>query len=310
MALLRCVSAGVAAGLLALAGWSAAAVAQPSGAVIAVIQQSEADGQGGKRVLAVEAPVFSGDKIVTGPIGEAQIKFRDNTKLVVGPNSMMTIDAFVFSENGTAQKFSINVARGAFRFITGTGPKKAYSINTPTATIGVRGTEFDFVVERSTGNTQVVTLGGTTLTCPKLIDPLTGKKPPCIVSKDPCGLSIAGKDDARYVKPSTERDVRVNRFFRYILNQRRLNVEFQVNIKSCGNISSVQTFENQGGGGGETPVEETPDPCPPPCPPDPCGPVGTFGLRTQSTDGPRTFGPSGFKSGPSHHKHSGPPGSA
>ena len=159
MALLRCVSAGVAAGLFALAGWSAAAVAEPSGAVIAVIQQSEADGQGGKRVLAVEAPVFSGDKIVTGPIGEAQIKFRDNTKLVVGPNSMMTIDAFVFSDNGDAKKFSINVTRGAFRFITGNGPKSAYSINTPTATIGVRGTEFDFNVDGG-GDTRVAVSQG------------------------------------------------------------------------------------------------------------------------------------------------------
>ena len=263
MALLRCVSAGVAAGLLTLAGWSAAAVAQPSGAVIAVIQQSEADGQGGKRVLAVEAPVFSGDKIVTGPIGEAQIKFRDNTRLVVGPNSMMTIDAFVFSENGTAQKFSINVARGAFRFITGTGPKKAYSINTPTATIGVRGTELDFLVERVTGDTQVLTLGGQTRTCPKVIDPLTGKRKPCILSANPCGLTIVENQDARYIKPSQERDIRVNRFFRYVLNQRSLKAEFQVDVKACGNVQNVQTFENHSGGGGPPtvePVDEKP-PC-------------------------------------------------
>ena len=262
MVLLRCVSAGVAVGLLALAGWSAAAVAQPSGAVIAVIQQSQADGQGGKRVLAVEGPVFSGDKIITGPIGEAQIKFRDNTKLVVGPNSTMTIDAFVFSENGSAKKFAINVTRGAFRFITGNGPKSAYSINTPAATIGVRGTELDFIVERLT--TQVVTFGGTSITCPKIIDPLTGKKPPCIISRDPCGLSLVENKDNRYLKPSQERDIRVNRFFRYIRNQDRLLPEFQVNIKACGNVQNVPTFENHGGGSSWVPPPEPvvePDDC-------------------------------------------------
>lgn len=115
------------------------AAAQPSGLVLAVIQQSEADGTTGKRVLTVTAPVFAGDKIVTGPVGEAQVKFRDNTKLVVGPNSAMVIDAFVFDDNDTARKISINVARGAFRFISGKSPKDAYSITTPTATIGVRG---------------------------------------------------------------------------------------------------------------------------------------------------------------------------
>lgn len=115
------------------------AMAQPSGVVLAVVQQSEADGETGKRTLAVEAPVFAGDKIITGPVGEAQVRFRDNTRLVVGPNSMMVIDAFVFADDDTARKISINAVRGAFRFISGNSPKDAYSITTPTATIGVRG---------------------------------------------------------------------------------------------------------------------------------------------------------------------------
>ena len=253
MAVLRFLSVSGAVGVIALAGLSVAAVAEPSGAVIAVIQQSQADGEGGKRVLQVEGPVFSGDKIITGARGEAQIKFRDDTKLVVGPNSQMTIDAFVFTEKGTAQKFSINAVRGAFRFITGTGPKSAYSINTPAATIGVRGTEFDFIVERQTGETEVVTFAGTTLTCPKEVDPATGQKPPCIVSRDPCGLSLVAPDQARYLKPSEERDIRINQAFRYVLNQSHLQPEFQVDIKSCGNVQNVPTFENHSGGGGPPP---------------------------------------------------------
>lgn len=259
MMMLRCLSAS-AAGLVALGGLSVAAVAEPSGAVIAVIQQSQADGEGGKRVLQVEGPVFSGDQIITGARGEAQIKFLDDTKLVVGPNSQMTIDAFVFTGKGTAQKFSLNAVRGAFRFITGKSPKAAYSINTPSATIGVRGTEFDFITERIRGVTEVVTFGGTTITCPTEIDPATGQKPPCIISRDPCGLSLVAPNDMRYLKPSSERDIRVNRSFLYVLNQSRLQPEFQVDIKSCGNVQNVPTFENKSGGGGPpTPEPEPPD---------------------------------------------------
>ncbi len=121
-----------------LAGASPA-FADPSGIVLAVIQQSEADGETGKRVLMPEKPIYSGDRIVTGPIGEAQIRFRDNTRLVVGPNSTMVIDAFVFDDSDTARQISINAVKGAFRFITGNSPKDAYKINTPTSTIGVRG---------------------------------------------------------------------------------------------------------------------------------------------------------------------------
>jgi len=133
---IRAISFATAMGCLALA---ASAGAQPSGIVIAVVQSSEADGDTGRRVLLAEAPVYSGDHIVTGPIGEAQVKFRDNTKLVIGPNSMMIIDAFVFENDDTARKISINAVRGAFRFITGKSPKDVYSVTTPTATIGVRG---------------------------------------------------------------------------------------------------------------------------------------------------------------------------
>ena len=117
----------------------AVASADPSGLVIAVVQQSVADGQTGRRVLMPEGPVYSGDHVTTGPIGEAQVKFRDNTKLVIGPNSIMVIDAFIFNDDATARKISINAVRGAFRFIAGKSPKDVYRITTPTATIGVRG---------------------------------------------------------------------------------------------------------------------------------------------------------------------------
>ena len=75
---------------------------------------------------------------------------------------MMVIDAFVFNDDNTARKISINAVRGAFRFITGNSPKDAYSITTPTATIGVRGTEFDFNVDPRDGTTRVVQFEGKT----------------------------------------------------------------------------------------------------------------------------------------------------
>ena len=135
----RSVTLALAACASLLLGWSPSAGADPSGVVLAVVQSAQIDGRTGKMVLQPAAPVFSGDHIITGPVGEAQVKFRDDTKLVIGPNSMMVIDAFVFNNDNTARQISIDPVRGAFRFITGKSPKDAYSIITPTATIGVRG---------------------------------------------------------------------------------------------------------------------------------------------------------------------------
>ncbi len=116
-----------------------AAYADPDGVVIAVIQQAHVDAKTGKKILAKANPIFTGDRIITDQIGEAQIKFRDDTKLVVGPNSTLVIDAFVFNRDDTARQVSISALRGAFRFISGKSPKDVYKITTPTATIGIRG---------------------------------------------------------------------------------------------------------------------------------------------------------------------------
>jgi hypothetical protein len=116
-----------------------AAHADPDGIVVAVVQQAQIDAKTGKKILMPANPVYSGDKINTDQIGQAQIKFRDNTKLVVGPNSTLVIDAFVFNKDNSARQVSISALRGAFRFISGNSPKDVYKITTPTATIGIRG---------------------------------------------------------------------------------------------------------------------------------------------------------------------------
>jgi hypothetical protein len=125
--------------------------AEQSGIAVAVIPATQAAGETGTRRLQTQAPVFRGDVIATGPSGEAQVRLLDQTKLVVGPNSRLEIDNFIYSGNGAAQQVSINAVRGAFRFITGHSQKTAYTIKTPTATIGVRGTEFDFNVDSAGG---------------------------------------------------------------------------------------------------------------------------------------------------------------
>ena len=68
-------------------------------------------------------------------------------RLVVGPGSTLLIEAFAPErQHEHGQQFSVNALRGSFRFITGDSPKPSYAIKTPTATIGIRGTEFDLSV--------------------------------------------------------------------------------------------------------------------------------------------------------------------
>jgi hypothetical protein len=115
------------------------------------------------------SPIGSGDQVFrnevvrTGADSATKLVFSDNTNLAVGPTSTVTLDKFVFAGETNYQKVTVNLVRGAFRFSTGGSEKKAYEINTPVATIGVRGTELDIFSFR--GETIVTLLEGRAIVC-------------------------------------------------------------------------------------------------------------------------------------------------
>ena len=207
-----------------------AVAANPSGTAIAVVQSSEADGDTGRRLLSPQGPLYSGDRVITGRIGEAQLQFRDGTKLVVGANSSIVLDAFVINADNSARQVSIDVVKGAMRFITGSGPKDAYSISTPTATISVRGTAFDLEVEPA-GTTRVAVFSGATQTCDRLPPPLRT----CIIQTSNCDVSVTSP--GRVPRPITSRDERLGDlrlYFPYVASQASLLAPFRLDTTSCG----------------------------------------------------------------------------
>ncbi|MES2322574.1 MAG: FecR domain-containing protein [Pseudomonadota bacterium] len=95
--------------------------------------------------LAPGAAVMSEDRIVTGADGSAGITLRDDTLLSVGPNSRVSLDKFVFDEATHEGEMSASVKRGTMAVISGKLAKKspgAVKFVTPSAILGVRGTEF------------------------------------------------------------------------------------------------------------------------------------------------------------------------
>jgi hypothetical protein len=116
----------------------------------------------------VGADIFIGDLIETGPSGQVQIRFQDDTELVVGPSSALRIDDYLIRNNGSAGQLAVDMLSGAFRFATGDSAKNRYIINTPTGTIGVRGTEFDVFVYRDDASemkTEILLYNGVVIFC-------------------------------------------------------------------------------------------------------------------------------------------------
>jgi hypothetical protein len=122
-----------------------AALADPAGQAQGVDPQAEARAAQ-TRTLVVGADIFIGDRIVTGPSGQVQILFADNTRLVVGPRSALLIQDYLLREDGSAGRMVLDALGGTYRFVTGSAPKDRYRINTPGGTISVRGTAFELWV--------------------------------------------------------------------------------------------------------------------------------------------------------------------
>ena len=102
----------------------------------------------------------------TGDEAQAELRLDDQTKLALGPNAGLKLDEFVIGKSGGVTTIGVNFVKGTFRFITGSQKKDAYVIETPSATIGVRGTVFDVYVDGS-GDTLVLLHQGEVNICSK-----------------------------------------------------------------------------------------------------------------------------------------------
>jgi len=104
------------------------------------------------------------DEIVrTGLDSAARLVMADSTNLSLGPNATIKLDRTVFNDEHSYRDIAIRLATGAFRFVTGHSAKTAYRITTALATIGVRGTTLDLLVQR--GRTTVVLQDGASRVC-------------------------------------------------------------------------------------------------------------------------------------------------
>lgn len=86
-----------------------------------------------------------GDALDTGPDGTLGVILRDNSSVSLGPGSRFVVREFVFSpEEGTFGLLA-RISRGTMAYLSGVIGKMAPAkvrFETPTATIGIRGTRF------------------------------------------------------------------------------------------------------------------------------------------------------------------------
>lgn len=142
---------GVAAAAL-LAGQAWAQSAPRVGVVSAVNPAAVGTPPGAEaRPIVVGSDVIFHEKMVTTSEGQAQLMFLDQSTLMIGPNSQVVIDEFIFDPGTSTGKFAATLTQGSFRYIGGKLSKQGdATLRTPVATIGIRGSD---VVIRHDANT-------------------------------------------------------------------------------------------------------------------------------------------------------------
>jgi hypothetical protein len=89
--------------------------------------------------------VQASDVVKTGSDGSVGITMTDNSLLSAGPDSVLTLDRYEFDEVTSAGAFDASLRQGTLAVVSGRLAKQsrdAMKVRTPSAVLGVRGTEF------------------------------------------------------------------------------------------------------------------------------------------------------------------------
>ena len=106
----------------------------------------------------LDLDIFQYDTVKTGK-GKVAIGFIDDTRVDVTQHSKLIIDEFVYDPNTKKGSLSLKAALGTVRYASGQIAKTtptAVQIKTPTATIGVRGTDFSMTIDEVGSSTIIL----------------------------------------------------------------------------------------------------------------------------------------------------------
>ena len=124
--------------------WAQATIQHLSGTLF--VQRAD----GSVRLLSERSEVRQGDVVTTERDSYAQIKFTDGAVVTLRPNTQVRLDSYRFVEAQPGNdNFALALLKGGLRKVTGLigrrGTREAFRLVTPTATVGIRGTDFSAI---------------------------------------------------------------------------------------------------------------------------------------------------------------------
>ena len=137
--------------LLCAIGETVAAGASPAIGIVQKVSGPVSIARQGQTISAsVGQEIFENDILQTGRDGSMGVVFSDDTLLSLGPESQVVVDQYVFAPRQGKFSIVLRMLRGTAAYLSGLisklAPESAH-FETPSASIGIRGTHFVVKVE-------------------------------------------------------------------------------------------------------------------------------------------------------------------
>jgi hypothetical protein len=129
---------------------------------------------GAREPLYFNTTVYADETVATESGGSTAIEFHDGTRLQVGASSTVVLDSFVYDPGSGAAEAVLSFSKGIFRFVSGSIPKEDLRLETPSASLTIRGTTFVLAVDEA-GNTDVWVVEGAVEATPRQGAPATAR---------------------------------------------------------------------------------------------------------------------------------------
>ena len=121
--------------------------------------------QTGDKLESTQGTAIESLDTVRTKIGRISIEFVDETRVDITENSKLVIDEFIYDPNSKTGAVSLKAGFGTVRYASGQIAKNSrqnVKISTPTAVVGVRGTDFSLTVDE-TGSSTIILLPSCTI---------------------------------------------------------------------------------------------------------------------------------------------------
>ena len=107
---------------------------------------------GGKTQKAeAGTPLHQGSILRTGPRSSMGVTFKDETVMSFGPDTELSVDEYLYAPAQGKLKLGSKLSKGSLNYVSGVIAKlkpDAGSVDTPSGTIGIRGTQFVVKIEK------------------------------------------------------------------------------------------------------------------------------------------------------------------